>query len=309
LATGPIPAWKSAKNAAELAGIRAAHVRDGVAMVRFLRWLEGAVPAGGVSELSAEEVLAGFRKRGERYVGPSFRTIAGYAGHGAIVHYSATPESSARLLPEGLFLIDSGGQYVDGTTDITRTVALGEPTTEQRRAYTAVLRGHLRLRGARFAAGTNGYQLDVLARSPLWDFFLDYNHGTGHGVGASLCVHEGPFSVSLRKNLTPLQVGNVLSNEPGYYRAGEFGIRVENLVQVVKVAENDHGIFLGFDDLTLCPYDRRLLDVAQLNEGERAQIDAYHGRVLRELSPLLAPDERGWLEVACAPLEPSCCCT
>ncbi|MFH1464986.1 MAG: aminopeptidase P family protein [Pseudomonadota bacterium] len=307
LATGPIPAWKAVKNAAELAGIRAAHVRDGVAMVRFLRWLEGAVPEGGVTELSAEEVLAGFRAQGERYVGPSFRTIAGYAGHGAIVHYAASPATCAELLPEGLFLIDSGGQYLDGTTDITRTVALGEPTGEQRRAYTAVLRGHLRLRGARFAAGTNGYQLDVLARSPLWDFYLDYNHGTGHGVGASLCVHEGPFSVSLRKNLTPLQIGNVLSNEPGYYKAGEFGIRVENLVQVVKAAENEHGIFLGFDDLTLCPYDRRLLDSSLLSDGERVQVNAYHARVLRVLGPLLEPAERAWLEAACAPLDLLCC--
>jgi len=302
LATGPIPAWKAAKNAIEIAGMRAAHLRDGVAMVRFLRWLQGAVPAGGVTELSAEASLEAFRAMGEGFVGPSFNTIAGYAGHGAIVHYGATPDSNVDLLPEGIFLIDSGGQYHDGTTDITRTLAMAEPTEEQRRAYTAVLRGHLRLRGTRFLQGTNGYQLDVLARSPLWDFYLDYSHGTGHGVGAHLCVHEGPFSVSLRKNMTALMPGNILSNEPGYYKADEFGIRIENLVLVVKLVDNEHGSFLGFEDLTLCPYDRKLMDPALLSEGEKSQVNAYHALVLEKLAPLLDEPERAWLTAACAPL-------
>ncbi len=307
LATGPVPAWKAIKNSTEIAGMRAAHVRDGVAMVRFLRWLETAVPAGGVTELSADAQLTAFRAMGEGYVGNSFNTIAGYAGHGAIVHYAASPETNAAVLPRGIFLVDSGGQYLDGTTDITRTIAMGEPTAEQRRAYTAVLRGHLQLRGARFTAGTNGYQLDVLARAPLWDYFLDYGHGTGHGVGAALCVHEGPFSVSLRKNMTALQVGHILSNEPGYYKAGEFGIRIENLVLVTKAAENEHGTFLGFEDLTLCPYDRKLIDEALLSDGEKTQINAYHARVLEQLGALVTGDELEWLEAACAPIELACC--
>jgi Xaa-Pro aminopeptidase len=307
LATGPIPAWKAVKNATEVAGMRAAHVRDGVAMLRFLRWLETAVPAGGVTELSADAQLTAFRAMGEKYVGNSFNTIAGYAGHGAIVHYAATHESNAAVLAEGIFLVDSGGQYLDGTTDITRTIAMGEPTQEQRRAYTAVLRGHLQLRGARFKAGTDGYQLDVLARAPLWDYFLDYGHGTGHGVGAALCVHEGPFSVSLRKNMVALQPGHILSNEPGYYKAGEFGIRIENLVLVNKLHENEHGIFLGFEDLTLCPYDRKLIDEALLSDGEKTQINAYHAKVLEKLGSLVSGEELAWLEERCAPIELACC--
>ncbi len=307
LATDPIPAWKAIKNATEIAGMRAAHIRDGVAMVRFLRWLETAVPAGGVTELSAEAQLEQFRAMGEMFVGNSFRTIAGYAGHGAVVHYAASHDSNAAVLAQGIFLVDSGGQYLDGTTDITRTIAMGEPTQEQRRAYTAVLRGHLQLRGARFKAGTNGYQLDVLARAPLWDFFLDYGHGTGHGVGAALCVHEGPFSVSLRKNMTAMMPGHILSNEPGYYKAGEFGIRIENLVLVERVQTNEHGDFLGFVDLTLCPYDRKLIDEALLSDGEKTQINAYHARVLEQLGALLDGEELEWLEAACAPIELACC--
>ncbi len=298
LDTGPVPAWKAVKNEAELAGMKAAHVRDGVAMVRFLRWLEQAVPAGGVSELSAEQHLLQLRAQGERYIGPSFRTIAGYRGHGAIVHYAASEESNAQVDPEGILLVDSGGQYQDGTTDITRTMALGEPTAEQRRAYTCVLRGHLRLRGARFPKGTDGYQLDVLARAALWDYYLNYGHGTGHGVGAALCVHEGPFSVSPRKNFTALEAGNVLSNEPGFYKEDEFGIRIENLVQVVHHCENESGEFLGFEDLTLCPYDLTLIDSSLLNVGERAQVNAYHQLVRETLSPLLDDEERAWLREA-----------
>jgi Xaa-Pro aminopeptidase len=307
LATGPVPAWKAIKNPTEIAGMRAAHIRDGVAVVRFLRWLETAVPAGGVTELSAEAQLEQFRAMGEQFVGNSFNTIAGYAGHGAIVHYAASHDTNAAVLPQGIFLVDSGGQYLDGTTDITRTMAMGEPTQEQRRAYTAVLRGHLQLRGARFKAGTNGYQLDVLARAPLWDYYLDYGHGTGHGVGAALCVHEGPFSVSLRKNMTALQPGHILSNEPGYYKADEFGIRIENLVLVTKAAENEHGVFLGFEDLTLAPYDRKLIDEALLSDGEKTQINAYHARVLEQLGALLSGEELAWLEAACAPIELACC--
>ncbi|MFH1530694.1 MAG: aminopeptidase P family protein [Pseudomonadota bacterium] len=299
---GPVMAWKAAKNPAEAAGIRRAHVRDGVAMVRFLRWLEEAVPAGGQTELTVEESLLSLRAEGERYVGPSFSSIVGYAGHGAIVHYRATPESCSALRPEGILLVDSGGQYLDGTTDITRTVTLGPPTPMQRLAYTAVLRGHLRLGHTRFAAGTDGYQLDILARSALWEEALDYGHGTGHGVGAYLCVHEGPFSVSLRKNLTPLVPGNVLSNEPGFYETGGFGIRIENLIIVVHDQENAYGRFLAFEPLTLCPYDRRLIDKGMLTPKEIGWVDAYHGKVRDVLSPHLEVEDLAWLQAATAAL-------
>jgi Xaa-Pro aminopeptidase len=292
---GPVMDWKGAKNPAEAAGIRAAHVRDGVAMVRFLRWLEEAVPAGGQTELSVEEKLLALRAEGERYVGPSFSAIVGYAGHGAIVHYRATEESCAEIRPEGILLVDSGGQYLDGTTDITRTLAMGPPTEQQRRAYTAVLRGHLRLGHARFAAGTDGYQLDILARSALWEEALDYGHGTGHGVGAYLCVHEGPFSVSLRKNLTPLVPGNVLSNEPGFYETDGFGIRIENLILTVEDQENPYGRFLAFEALTLCPYDRRLIEKGMLTAKEIGWVDAYHATVRAALSPLLDGADLTWL--------------
>ena len=300
--TGPVMGWKAAKNPAEAAGIRAAHVRDGVAMVRFLRWLEEAVPAGGQTELSVEEKLLALRAEGERYVGPSFSAIVGYAGHGAIVHYRATETSCSEILPEGILLVDSGGQYLDGTTDITGTMAMGPPTELQRKAYTAVLRGHLRLGHARFAAGTDGYQLDILARSALWEEALDYGHGTGHGVGAYLCVHEGPFSVSLRKNLTPLAPGNVLSNEPGFYETDGFGIRIENLILTVEDQENPYGRFLAFEALTLCPYDRNLIEKGMLTAKEIGWVDAYHATVRDALSPLLDGADLAWLEKATAAL-------
>jgi len=299
---GPVMEWKAAKNTAEAAGIRAAHLRDGLAMVRFLRWLEGAVPGGGQTELSVGEKLSSLRAEGDLYVGPSFSSIVGYAGHGAIVHYQASLESSAAIHPEGILLVDSGGQYLDGTTDITRTMAMGPPTEQQRRAYTAVLRGHLRLGHTRFPAGTDGYQLDVLARSALWEEALDYGHGTGHGVGAYLCVHEGPFSVSLRKNLTPLQPGNVLSNEPGFYETDGFGIRIENLMIVVEDLENPYGRFLAFEPLTLCPYDRGLIEKSMLTPKEIGWVDAYHARVSEALSPHLEGDDLAWLRTATAPL-------
>ncbi len=301
--TGPVMAWKAAKNPAEAAGIRAAHVRDAVAMVRFIRWLGEAVPAGGQTELTIEEKLLTLRAEGEHYVGPSFSTIAGYAGHGAIVHYRATAETCSTIKPDGLLLVDSGGQYLDGTTDITRTMAMGPPTDAERRAYTAVLRGHLRLGNTRFAAGTDGYQLDILARSALWEEALDYGHGTGHGVGAYLCVHEGPFSVSLRKNLTPLAVGNVLSNEPGFYKTDVFGVRIENLMIVVEDETNAYNRFLAFDPLTLVPYDRRLIDTSMLTQKEIKQVDGYHAKVSEAIAPLLDGADLAWLEKATEPLK------
>jgi len=302
LGTGPVPAWKAAKNEVEIAGMRACHVRDGVAMVRFLHWLEHAVPAGGQSELSVADRLARFREEDDLLVGMSFGTISGYGPHGAIVHYSADEESNLELLSGNLLLVDSGGQYADGTTDITRTMALGSPSDEQRLAYTSVLKGHLLLGRSLFAAGTNGYQLDVLARAPLWAEGLNYGHGTGHGVGAHLCVHEGPFSVSLRGNVTPLEPGHILSNEPGFYKTGGYGIRVENLVLVVKKRETESGVFLGFENLTMCPYDRNLIDLSRLSPEDRAQIDSYHSLVYETLGPLLDGSDRAWLERATAAL-------
>ena len=306
LAPSPIPRMKARKNAVELAGIRAAHRRDGAAMVRFLRWLERSVPAGGVTEMGAAAKLDGLRAEGERFRGLSFPTIAGYADHGAVIHYKVDEASDAPLRPEGLFLVDSGGHYLDGTTDVTRTLLLGgRPTDVQRDCYTRVLKGHIAIAAARFPAGVTGARLDTLARAPLWQSGRDYAHGTGHGVGAYLNVHEGPQSISHRSTEVPLEPGNVQSNEPGYYEPGAFGIRIENLVEVVEDEAAGPGGFLRFDTLTLCPIEKRLVDPALLSAGERGWLDAYHARVLDTLGPDLDRDERAWLEAACAPLDGS----
>lgn len=306
LAPSPIPRMKARKNAVELAGIRAAHRRDGAAMVRFLRWLERSVPAGGITEMGAAAKLDGLRAGGEHFRGLSFPTIAGYADHGAIIHYKVDEASDAPLRPEGLFLVDSGGHYLDGTTDVTRTLLLGgRPTDVQRDCYTRVLKGHIAIAAARFPAGVTGARLDTLARAPLWQSGRDYAHGTGHGVGAYLNVHEGPQSISHRSTEVPLEPGNVQSNEPGYYEPGAFGIRIENLVEVVEDEAAAPGGFLRFDTLTLCPIEKRLVDPALLSAGERGWLDAYHARVLDTLGPDLDRDERAWLEAACAPLDGS----
>ena len=306
LAPSPIPRMKARKNDLELAGIRAAHRRDGAAMVRFLHWLERSLPTGGITEMGAADRLEGFRREGEHFRGLSFPTIAGYADHGAIIHYSVDEASDVPLRPEGLFLVDSGAHYLDGTTDITRTLLLGGgATAAQRDCYTRVLKGHIAIATARFPAGTTGARLDTLARAALWQSGRDYAHGTGHGVGAYLNVHEGPQSISHRSTSVPLEPGNVQSNEPGYYEPGEFGIRIENLVEVVKdesVAPRD---FLRFDTLTLCPIEKRLADPALLTAGERGWLDAYHARVLETLGPDLDWGDRRWLERACAPLDRS----
>ncbi len=306
LAPSPIPRMKARKNEVELAGIRAAHRRDGTAMVRFLHWLERSVPAGGITEMGAAAKLDGLRSEGDRFRGLSFPTIAGYADHGAIIHYSVDEASDVPLRPEGLFLVDSGAHYLDGTTDVTRTVLLGgRPTDAQRDAYTRVLKGHIAIATARFPAGTTGARLDTLARAALWQSGRDYAHGTGHGVGAFLNVHEGPQSISHRSTEAALEPGNIQSNEPGYYEPGEFGIRIENLVEVVKDETTAPRDFLCFATLTLCPIEKRLVDPGLLTAGERGWLDAYHGRVLETLGPDLDRDDRGWLEGACAPLEVS----
>lgn len=296
--TNPITLLKSRKNETELEGFRQCHIRDGVAMVRFFIWLEEALGKGGITEISASDRLTAFRAEQDGFQGPSFGSISGYAAHGAIVHYSATPESDVPLKQEGLYLIDSGGQYVDGTTDITRTLALGTPTDEQKDRFTRVLKGHLALRHARFPKGTCGPQLDTLARKPLWDIGLNYGHGTGHGVGSYLCVHEGPQAISYYRGAgVSMEPGMVVSNEPGFYKEGEYGIRIENLVAVTS--EGDHG-FMGFEDLTMCPIDRKLIDVTLLDEAERNALNSYHREVFSKLAPKLSEPEKKWLKEATA---------
>ena len=294
---------KACKNEVELAGIRAAHRRDGAALTRFLAWL-AAAPPGSVTELEAVARLAAMRAGGEHFRGPSFDTISGAGPNGAIVHYRVTEETNRTLEPGALYLVDSGGQYLDGTTDVTRTVAIGAPEPEQRDRFTRVLRGHIALATVRFPRGTTGAQLDTLARQFLWQAGLDYDHGTGHGVGHYLNVHEGPQRISRPGPGAALQPGMVVSNEPGYYKTGAYGIRVENLVAVTAVDDSDDG-FLGFETLTLAPIDRALVDPAMLAADERAWLDAYHARVAETLGPLLADDAAtlDWLNAATAPLE------
>lgn len=293
---------KACKNPAELAGARAAHRRDGVAMVRFLAWLAGQ---SQVDELGAADRLEAFRAEGEHFRGLSFPTIAGSGPHGAIVHYRSSAKTNRELRPGELFLLDSGAQYLDGTTDITRTIAIGAPGAEERERFTLVLKGHIALARAVFPTGTTGAQLDVLARQFLWRRGLDYDHGTGHGVGSFLSVHEGPQRISkVGTGAVALKPGMVLSNEPGYYKSDSYGIRLENLVAVVPADTPEGGDrdLLGFETLTLVPFDRALVDPALLDQDERAWLDAYHARVAAELMPLLPDDARDWLRRATAPL-------
>ena len=298
----PCAAPKACKNAVELDGIRAAHRRDGAALTRFLAWLASA-PPGSITELDAVDRLAAMRAGGEHYRGASFDTISGAGPNGAIVHYRVTAESNRALEPGTLYLVDSGGQYLDGTTDVTRTVAIGRPEPEHRDRFTRVLRGHIALATARFPRGTTGAQLDTLARQFLWQAGLDYDHGTGHGVGHYLNVHEGPQRISRMGSAAALAPGMVVSNEPGYYKTGAYGIRIENLVAVTE-ADDANGEFLGFETLTLAPIDLALIDPAMLTADERAWLDAYHARVVETLSPLLTDDAAtlDWLHAATAPI-------
>lgn len=296
---------KACKNPVEIDGVRAAHVRDGAALTRFLAWLDGMPTDGGLTELAAANRLQAFREELPELRDLSFSTIAGAGPNGAVVHYRVSPETDRRLEPGSLFLVDSGGQYPDGTTDVTRTVAIGTPTDEMRDRFTRVLRGHIALATARFPEGTTGSQLDVLARRPLWEVGLDYDHGTGHGVGAYLGVHEGPQRISKAPNNVALRAGMVISNEPGYYKTGEYGIRIENLVVVREANGLDAGKVFEFETLTLAPLDRRLIDAASLAEDELAWLDAYHERVASTLSPVVDAATRAWLEAAAAPLGPA----
>jgi Xaa-Pro aminopeptidase len=294
---------KARKTAAELEGTRAAHRRDGASLTRFLAWLDGESAKGGLKEIAASDKLEEIRRGGELFRDLSFDTISGAGPNGAVVHYRATPESERLLEPGSLFLLDSGAQYLDGTTDVTRTVFVGggtPPTAEQRDRFTRVLKGHIALALARFPKGTTGSQLDALARAPLWEAGLDYDHGTGHGVGSYLGVHEGPQRISKLPNTVALEPGMIVSNEPGYYKAGAFGIRIENLVAVQKAGapEGAERELLCFETLTLAPIDLRLVEPSLLTAEEKAWLDAYHARVRGTLSPLVDAKTRAWLEQA-----------
>ena len=289
---------KAVKNETEIAGSKAAHVRDGAALTRFLHWFAGEAPAGGLDELAASDRLEQFRRDTNQLKDLSFDTISGAGPNGAIVHYRASPATNRRIEQDSLFLIDSGAQYLDGTTDVTRTLSVGTPTAEMRERFTRVLKGHIAIARAVFPKGTRGAQLDALARRPLWEVGLDYAHGTGHGVGSYLSVHEGPQRIAtFGGGDEPLAAGMILSNEPGYYKAGEYGIRIENLVLVVeKDVPGAEKEMLGFEELTLAPIDLGLVDAALLDAGERAWLNAYHARVRAEIGPQLSDEARAWLE-------------
>lgn len=300
--TDPITRMKAVKNEAEIAGARAAHRRDGASMSRYLAWLAREAPKGSLTEIDAVVALETFRREGGDLRDIAFPSISGAGPNGAIVHYRVTQDTNRSLKPGELFLIDSGAQYRDGTTDITRTIAVGPPTPEMRDRFTRVLKGHIAIATAVFPKGTSGAQIDALARMPLWQAGLDFDHGTGHGVGSYLSVHEGPQRIS-KLGSTPLETGMMLSNEPGYYKTGAFGIRIENLILVEpRAIEGAEREMLGFETLTLAPIDRNLVERALLTPDEITWLDAYHARVLAALAPDLDAEDRAWLEQACAPV-------
>ncbi|MBU1211341.1 MAG: aminopeptidase P family protein [Alphaproteobacteria bacterium] len=299
----PCVAPRAIKNAAEIAGTRAAHARDGVAVARFLAWLDDHAGSGDIDEIAAAQALESFRRDTGELKEISFDTIAGSGPNGAIVHYRVNAKTNRKLKPGELFLVDSGAQYSDGTTDITRTVAIGKPTNDMRRHFTLVLKGNVAIGTACFPKGTRGRDLDSLARGPLWQAGLDYDHGTGHGVGSYLSVHEGPVAIS-RTNAEVVLPGMILSNEPGFYREGHYGIRIENLVLVKEpeIPKGGERPMMSFETLTLAPIDRRLIDVDLLTGAERHWVDAYHARVQRTLQARLDKPTKSWLKAACAPL-------
>ena len=291
----PVTLLKAIRNEQEIAGIHHAMQRDGVALVKFLKWLEASVLSGKETELSVDRKLHEFRAAQPLYMGESFDTIAGYKEHGAIVHYSATEESDVTLQPKGFLLLDSGAQYLDGTTDITRTIALGELTEEEKTDYTLILKGHIALAMAKFPAGTRGAQLDVLARMPIWSHGMNFLHGTGHGVGHFLSVHEGPQSIRMNENPIVLQPGMVTSNEPGVYKAGSHGIRTENLTLVCKDKEGMFGEYFKFETITLCPICKKGIIKEMLTAEEVKWFNDYHQTVYKKLSPSLNEEEKKWL--------------
>lgn len=299
----PIPAMKAQKNDREIAGFRQAMLRDGVAMVKFLRWLKPAVEAGGQTEISIDRKLTSLRTEQHLFRDISFDTIAGYQAHGAIVHYEATPETDVALKPEGLILIDSGAQYQDGTTDITRTIALGPVTEEMKHVYTLVLKGHIQLELAKFPDGASGTQLDALARECMWREGYNYLHGTGHGVGSYLSVHEGPHQIRMEWKPTPLRAGMTVTDEPGLYLSGKFGVRIENTLLIKDYQTTEFGKFLQMESLTLCPIDLTPVDFSMLQPEEIEWLDIYHRDVFEKLSPYLEGEDLEWLREATRPVD------
>lgn len=291
IAMSPVFRLKAVKNSVEMEGVRRAMVKDGVAMTRFFRWFEDKLGSEKLTEISITEKLRGFRAEQQGFKGESFGTIAGYNGHGAIVHYKATPESDAEISANGILLLDSGGQYLDGTTDITRTVALSEPSDQAKIDNTLVLKGHIQLAMAKFPVNTRGSQLDILARKAMWDEAINYGHGTGHGIGHFLNVHEGPQNIRMDENPVTLQPGMILSNEPGLYRTNQYGIRIENLVQVIPAEKTEFGQFLKFETLTHCYIDTRLVNATMLTEQERNWLNDYHQTVFNSIAPHLSEEE------------------
>lgn len=301
-ATSPIAMMKSIKNKVEIDGTKNALIRDGVAMTNFLYWLDSNIGKIEMSEVSIAEKLRTFRAEQPLFIGESFGTIAGYAGHGAIVHYRATEESDAKLQPKGFVLVDSGGQYLDGTTDITRTIPLGELTEEEKKCFTLVLKGHIAIAQSQFPQGTRGAQIDAFARIALWKEGYTYMHGTGHGIGHFLNVHEGPQNIRLEENPTPLMPGMMTSNEPGVYLSERFGIRTENIILTVEKCETDFGKFFEFETLTLCPIDTRAIDTSIMTNDEIEWLNKYHEQVYETLSPMLDCPQNEWLKTRCSPV-------
>lgn len=302
LGVSPIPMMKAVKNKTEQDGFRAAMLRDGIAMVKFLAWLKPAVEAGGQTEITLDEHLTALRAEQPLFKGISFDTIVGYEAHGAIVHYEATPETDIPVKPYGLVLIDSGAQYQDGTTDITRTIALGSLTEEQRRVYTLVLKGHIQLDMCQFPDGVCGSQIDAIARESMWREGYNYMHGTGHGVGSYLNVHEGPHQIRMEWRPAPLHAGMTVTDEPGLYLEGKFGVRIENTLLIVSAETTPFGKFLKFETLTLAPIDTTPIIQDMLTPEELTWLNNYHHRVYETLSPYLEKNEKKWLEEATRPL-------
>ena len=298
----PVKRIKTIKNATEIAGFRSAMLKDGIAMVKFLKWLSDYPEISGLSEIAIDKKLTAFRAEQPLYRDISFDTIAGYQAHGAIVHYEATPETDIPLKPEGLLLLDSGAQYLDGTTDITRTIALGPLTDEQKLVYTLVLKGHIQIELCKFPSGSSGTQIDILARKDMWREGLNYLHGTGHGVGTYLNVHEGPHQFRMEWKPAPLVEGMTITDEPGIYLAGKFGVRIENTLIITPYKETEFGKFLQFESLTLCPIDKTPIIKDMLLQEEIDWLNAYHQRVFDTLSPHLDADEVAWLKEACSAL-------
>lgn len=302
-AESPVKRMKTIKNDTEIAGFKQAMLKDGIAMVKFLYWLDKQLSEGEtLTEISVSDELASLRAEQTLFRGLSFDTIAGYEAHGAIVHYESTPETDVPLRPEGLLLLDSGAQYLDGTTDLTRTIALGPVTEEQRKVYTLVLKGHIQLELCKFPSGTSGTQIDVLARKDMWRVGMNYLHGTGHGVGSYLNVHEGPHQIRMEWKPAPLVAGMTVTDEPGIYLAGKFGVRIENTLLVTYYNETEFGKFLQFEALTLCPIDKKPIIKEMMLPEEIEWLNQYHRRVFEQLSPRLDDNEMEWLQEACAPL-------